>query len=414
MPESTAALAVAGGAPALSDLPPFPSWPQGTVEEENGLLAVLRSGKWGSAQGDVVASFEGEFAEYQGSRHAVAAANGTVALVVALRALGVGLGDEVIVPSYTFFATAAAPLFVGALPVFVDIDPRTHLMDPVAVRSAITDRTKAIIPVHIAGNIADMDALLQLKQEFGIPIIEDAAQAAGAYYKGGPVGAIGDIGTFSFQSSKNIASGEGGILVTNDDALSDAIYSMVNVGRVRGGGWYEHRALGYNLRLSEFQGAVLRAQLRRHPEQQELRAANAARLRAGLIDCAGIELPPENPDVTAHGHHLFMMRFPELGRAGLRDAAVRALQAEGVPGVFPGYVALHQNEALLAESASIAVRLGLSVPEAACPMTELVCADTIWLGQHVLLGTENQINGVIQALRKVAGAVEELRAIAAE
>jgi len=407
---TTTALAIDGGRPALDGLPPFPAWPQHNEADAKALLGVLESGKWGSTHGNLVEQFETEFAAAQGAKHGVALSNGTLALAAALRAAGVGVGDEVIVPPYTFIATASAALFVGAVPTFADVDPDTHLIDPASVERAITDRTKAIIAVHLAGNVADLDALNRIADTNGLTLIEDAAQASGAAWRGRPVGAIGHLGTFSFQTSKNLTAGEGGIVLTDDDRLASAVYSLVNVGRVRGGGWYEHASVGYNLRLTEFQGALLRSQLTRLAEQQKLRDENAKLLTERLSGVAGVQVDREPAEVTAHGRHLFMFRVPELGRAGLRDAAAKALNAEGVVGASSGYVPLHRNEALVAESKALADRLGQPYPEADCPVADLVCTDTIWLPQPTLLGTAEQTNAVADAIIKVVGAGERLAA----
>ncbi|ACQ81590.1 Glutamine--scyllo-inositol transaminase [Beutenbergia cavernae DSM 12333] len=408
MTVTTPSLAVHGGRAELDGLPDFPTWPQSGAEEERGILDVLHSGKWGSTHGDVVATFEQEFAQAQQARHAIALSNGTLALAAALRAAGVGVGDEVIVPPYTFIATAAAPLFVGAVPVFADVDASTHLLDPAATEAAITERTKAVMPVHLAGNVADMTAFAELGRRHGIAVIEDSAQAVGAQWGGRGVGTLGDLGTFSFQTSKNMSAGEGGIVTTDDDELAGAVYSLVNVGRVPGGGWYQHAAVGYNLRLTEFQGAILRAQLARLPEQQAVRETNARALQEQLAGVEGVAVAPLDPCVTAHGRHLFIFRVPELGDAGLRDAAARALAAEGVPGVSTGYVPLHRNAALVAETRALAQRLGQPVPEAACPRADQVSRDTLWLPQHVLLGSAEQVAAVGRAIAKVARSAHEL------
>lgn len=404
----TSTLALHGGTAALADVPALPRWPQGGQEEEQALVDVLRSGAWGSTHGEVVRTFEAEFAQFQQTKHAVALANGTLALAASLRATGVGVGDEVIVPPYTFIATASAALFVGAIPVFADVDEHTHLLDPAAAEAAITERTKAIIPVHLAGNVADMDAFQAIGERHQVAIIEDAAQAVGAQWQGRGVGALGDVGTFSFQSSKNLSSGEGGIVTTDDDALAAALYSLVNVGRVPGGGWYQHDSVGYNLRLTEFQAAILRVQLRQLPELQRQRAANDALLRDLLSDVDGVQIATPDPRVTSHGHHLFIFRVPELGAHGKRDAAVEALAAEGVPGASPGYVPLHKNEAVANESRALAERLGQPLPQAACPNADRVSSDTIWLPQFSLLGSDEQTEAIATAITKVAGATDAL------
>lgn len=398
---SHSTLAIDGGSPELAGLEPFPQWPQFTDEEEQGLLGVLHSGAWGSTHGQEVATFEREFAQAQGAEHAIALSNGTLAIVAALRAAGVGVGDEVIVPPYTFIATASAPLFLGAIPVFADVDPSTHLLDPAAAEAAITPRTKAIIPVHLAGNVADMTAFAEISSTHGVAIIEDSAQAVGAAWEGRGVGTFGASGTFSFQSSKNITAGEGGIVTTNDPQMANALYPLVNVGRVPGGGWYQHDSVGYNLRLTEFQAAVLRPQLRRLAHQQEVRERNALALTDQLAEVPGVHVAPSDPRVT-HGRHLFIFRVP--GLPGGRDAAVAALAAEGVPAPSTGYVPLHRNHAVLSESAVLAERLGLQVPSYECPRADVVASDTIWLPQTVLLGTEQQVRAVGAAIGKVVRA----------
>lgn len=401
-------LAVHGGSAALADLPPLPTWPQGGEEEERAVLEVVRSGAWGSTHGEVVRAFEREFAEAHDAKHAIALANGTLALAASLRAVGVGVGDEVIVPPYTFIATASAALFVGAIPVFADVDANTHLMDPAAAEAAITERTKAIIPVHLAGNIADLDAFTKIGERHEVAIIEDAAQAVGAGWDGRRVGAIGDVGIFSFQTSKNISAGEGGIVLTDDDDLANKLYSLVNVGRVPGGGWYQHDSVGYNLRLTEFQGAVLREQLKRFDSLQQVRDQNAALLRELLADVDGVQVDPVDSRVSNHGQHLFIFRVPELGKAGKRDAAVAALHAEGVVGAATGYVPLHRNEAVRTDSADLASRLGQPLPQSECPNADLVSSDTIWLPQYALLGSAEQTTAIAEAIRKVVTAADEL------
>jgi dTDP-4-amino-4,6-dideoxygalactose transaminase len=382
----------------MGDHTMMPDWPEYGDDEAKALLEVLNSGKWGSTSGDVVATFEQEFAEYQQAGHAICLANGTLAIAVALRASGVGIGDEVIVPPYTFIATASAALFVGAVPVFADVDPDTHLLDPAAVEAAITERTKAIVVVHLAGRPADMDAFTALGARHGLAVIEDAAQAHGAAYKGRPVGAIGDLGTFSFQSSKNITAGEGGAVLTDSPKLASALYSLVNVGRVPGGGWYQHEVVGYNLRLTEFQAAILRVQLRRHPRLQEIRERNARLLTDLLSDVDGVRLAPDDPAITAHGRHLFMLRVPALAAPGRREAALKSLAAAGLDRVSPGYVPLHRNAAVLREAQAITDRLGQPYPEPNCPNADQVSTDTLWLPQTYLLGTEDQTQALATTL----------------
>lgn len=404
-------LAVRGGKATFPGGNPFPGWPVYDDLEEKAILEVLHSSRWGSTDGDVVATFEQEFADYQQADYATCLTNATVGLAVALRAVGVTIGDEVIVPPYTFIATASSAIFIGAVPVFADVDPITHLIDPSTVERSITQRTKAIVAVHLAGRPADLAALTEISRRHGLAIVEDAAQAHGASYRGRRVGAVGDVGAFSFQSSKNMTSGEGGVLVTNDAELASALYSSVNVGRVKGGGWYDHRSIGYNLRLTEFQAALLHAQLTRHPAQQQLRERNALLLSealADLVDADELIIAPPSPDVTEHGRHLFIFRVPRLGACGLRDEAVEAMRAEGLPAVSTGYLPLQHNAALLKEAAVICDRLGRTYQPNECPNADLVAEDTIWLPHNYLLGTEEQTHDLADAIRKVVTAADLL------
>lgn len=399
----TSLLARDGGQPVRTE--PFPRWPVGGDAEVAALADVLRSGAWGSTHGNRVTQFEAEFARYQDARHCVCVCNGTVALDTALRALGVGVGDEVIVAPYTFVASAAAVVYVGAVPVFVDVQPGTHLLDPALIKAAITSRTKAIMAVHIAGRPCDMDAVTALAREHDLAVIEDAAQAHGASWRGTAVGALGDAGTFSFQTSKNISAGEGGAIVTNDDAIADRLYSRANVGRHRGGGWYEHSSIGYNLRLTEFQAAVLQCQLARHPEQQATREKNAHYLGALLSSISGVRLADPDDRITAHGRHLFVFRLP--GLAGKRDAVVDALAAEGVP-ASAGYTGLHRNAALVREAVRNAGHVGGDYRPRECPVSDELAADSIWLRQELLLAGQADMRDIATAVEKVLAHVSEL------
>src|SRR5438034_8031261 len=231
-------LALLGGKPIRSR--PFTLWPIFGKVEEKRLLRALRSGNWGRLDGDEVAEFEERFAAMHGCKHGIAVVNGTVSLRIALQAAGIRAEDEVIIPPYTFFSTASAVIEANAVPVFSDIDLDTFNLDPKAVAAAITPRTRAIIPVHFAGQPADMDAIMALARKHKLVVIEDAAHAHGASYRNRPAGSLGDLASFSFQSSKNLTAGEGGIITTNNDALARACRSIHNCGRVPGGLWYEH------------------------------------------------------------------------------------------------------------------------------------------------------------------------------
>src|SRR5688572_12235477 len=223
-------LALFGGKPVRTR--PFPSWPIFGKQEEKRLLRTLRSGKWGKLNGAEVAEFEQRFADMHGCKYGIAVVNGTVSLRIGLMAAGLRAEDEVIVPPYTFFSTASAVIEANAVPVFADVDPNTFNLNPESVEAAITGRTKAIIPVHFAGQPADMDALMTIAGKHKLIVIEDAAHAHGASYKNRPAGSIGHMASFSFQSSKNMTAGEGGIITTNDDSLADSCRSIHNCGRI--------------------------------------------------------------------------------------------------------------------------------------------------------------------------------------
>jgi dTDP-4-amino-4,6-dideoxygalactose transaminase len=396
-------LALHGGTPVRTT--PFTSWPIWDAREEQALLRALHSGEWGIG-GSETEAFEAELAAVVGVTHSLTVTTGTSALVAALRACGVGYGDEVIVPPYTFVATATACLLAGALPVFADIDPLTYTLDPAAVEACITPRTRAIMPVHIGGYPADMDRLLEVGRRHGLRVIEDAAQAIGARWRDRSVGSIGDMGSFSFQSSKNINSGEGGALTTNDAELHQQAWSYKNCGRTPGGLWYQHDVLGDNLRLSQFQAAILRAQLTRLEEQAELRLTNGGYLCAGLRALGGIEPQPEDARVTRHGFHLVIARYNAEAFSGWSRARfIEALRAEGIP-CAQGYVPIYQAEGVRQGSADLHKAMGSTPAAIDCPVAVRVCAEeSIWIGsQSVLLGTQQDMDDILTAIEKIRAA----------
>jgi dTDP-4-amino-4,6-dideoxygalactose transaminase len=270
--------------------------------------------------GPNVRAFEEEFAAYCGATHCIGVGSGTDALILALRAAGIGPGDEVITVSYTFFADVEAIVLVGARPVFVDIEPDTYCLDPAALEACITPRTRAVIPVHLCGQPADMAPILAVARRYGLFVLEDACQAHGAQYRGQRVGTLGDAACFSFYCSKNLgAYGEGGAVVTNDDELAAAVRRLRDHGSDRR---YEHVTIGTNSRLDEVQAAVLRVKLRYLDTWNQQRAAVAAAYQAALADC-GLILPAVRPDRT-HVYHLYLVQSPH------RDALAAHLAACGV------------------------------------------------------------------------------------
>ena len=264
-------LALLGGEPVRRR--PLGRWPLITDEEIEAVKRVLRRGKlcatmYGSEE---VAKFEEEFAAAIGVKRAVAVSSGTAALDVVLRAVGVKLGDEVITTPYTFIATATSILHNHGVPVFADVEARTRNIDPGEIEKKVTERTKAIVVVHFAGHPAEMDEIMEIAERHGLYVIEDAAHAHLAEYKGRKVGGIGHAAIFSFQESKNMTAGEGGIITTNDEELAERCISLREHGRRRDKPWYYHEMLGWNYRMTEMQAAILRVQLRRLPRITEER-----------------------------------------------------------------------------------------------------------------------------------------------
>ncbi len=288
------------------------------------------------AGGPFVAEFEKDFASFCECRHAIGLGNGTDALWLALLAGGVGPGDEVITVPSTFMATAEAITYCGATPVFVDIDERTYTLDPAGLEGALTTRTKAIIPVHLFGQAADMDPILKFARAHGLLVIEDAAQAHGAEYKGRKVGSIGDAGCFSFYPGKNLgAFGEAGAVITNDSKLKEKICVLRDHGQTRK---YHHAVVGWNCRMDGIQAAVLRVKLRHLAHGNELRREHAARYRSVLAGTEEIILPVE-ANYATHVYHVYAVRVPE------RDEVLRVMEGEGISCGIHYPVPVHLQEA---------------------------------------------------------------------
>jgi perosamine synthetase len=299
-------------------------------EEEAAVLAVLRSGQ--IAQGERVREFEEHFAAAIGAKFAVASSSGTASLHLSLLALGIGPGDEVITSAFTFIASANAALYVGARPVFADIDPRTYNIDPSAVAAKITSRTKAILPVHLYGNPADMRAICEIADQHGLYVVEDAAQAAAAAIDGKPVGTFG-IGNFSLYPTKNITSVEGGMLTTDDPDLAERVRRLRNHGQSER---YRHEILGYNLRMTDIHAAIGLAQLHRLNEITQKRRANALYLNAGLADV--LDIPYVAPGYT-HAYNQYTVRIPD----GRRDLVAERLRERGVGTAIHYPLCVHQQ-----------------------------------------------------------------------
>src|SRR5688572_8676736 len=399
------ALALLGGTPVRTA--PFSAWPVFGDAEERALARTLRSGKWGKLDGGEVAMFERRFAKYCGAKHAVAVVNGTASLRIALLAAGIEAGDEVIIPPYTFFATAAAVVEANATPVFVDIDREAFNIDPKLIERAITPRTRAIIVVHLGGLPCDMDAIMAIARKHNVTVIEDAAHAHGSEYRGKRVGGIGHMGSFSFQSSKNLTCGEGGIITTNDDALAERCRSIHNCGRVPGGAWYEHHVISANYRLGELAGAILNCQLDRLDEQTNTRDRNGKYLDAKLSKIPGVAPQRRTADATRHAYHLYTMRIDEGAFGVPRERILKAIAAEGVP-IAGGYIVpLHRqpmfvNKAFGPYTGCDNARPNLSYTDVRLPVVERISAsEGAWMTHNLLLGTQRDMDDVVGAFEKV-------------
>jgi dTDP-4-amino-4,6-dideoxygalactose transaminase len=395
-------LAILGGEPAIKK--PFVRWPQWGEREMERLREALDSGYWG-LYSKVIQEWECKFAGLQGVRYASSVANGTVSLVASLRALGVGHGDEVIIPPYTFSATAGAVLWTGAIPVFADIDLGSFNLDPDSVREHVTPKTRAIVPVHIAGCPADMTEFRRIAEEHQLGLVEDAAQAIGAVWEGQAIGGIGDYGSFSCQSSKNLPCGEGGMVTTNDPDLWDRFERVKNCGRAPHGSESSYQTIGTNIRMSAFQAAVLLGQTEKFSEEFSQREKNWAHLKESLAEVPGMELQARDPRVEKHALHLLILRYDAEAFGGVpRSLFLEALAAEGVEAPHGGYQPIYKDPGFLADIPRFL--RNLHVPHYAdihLPNTEKVCSEiSVWIRQNALLGeTPEQVEGVAQAVKKI-------------
>jgi len=382
----------------------FP-WPIHDETEINAVVDIVRSGEWGNPNCDGnVASFEKEFSEFCETKYALSCVNGSVALRLSLIACGVRPGDEVIVPPYTFIATASIVMEANCVPVFADIEPDTYNLDPLAVEKAITPRTKVIIPVHFAGQACNMDTIMAIARKHNLKVIEDACHAHGGEYKGKKLGSIGDAGCFSFQSSKNLTSGEGGIVVTNDKKIFDLVNSLRNVGRIEGGQWYEHHNLGCNYRITQLQAVLLSCQLKRLEEQTQLRNKNGLYLNTLLERIDGISPLTRGHGETIHTYHLYIFRFDRSKFNNLpKPEFSKMLAAEGIPS-FMGYPEPLYKQPVFQEKNIFcyAIPENVDYSKVCCPVTEKACyEEAVWIMQHAMLGTNEDMEKFAEAILKI-------------
>jgi len=402
----THAATPASTASAAPITPAAPVWPLVNAADETALIEVLRSGRWGRTTGGKrVAAFEATFARRMKARHCIATSSGTTALLTALGALNIGPGDEVILPAYTFVATFNSITASFALPVFADTEAATFQVDPKSVAAALSPATRLILPVHIGGSPADLDALSALARSRSLPLIEDACQAPLAEWRGHPVGTQSLGGCFSFQASKNLTAGEGGAILTNDDAFADLCYNYHTPG---GGRPAPSSGRGANYRLTEFQAALLVSQMARLESQAQTRDANAAHLSALLRQIPGMTPAALTPGSTRSAWHLYMFRYDAKAFSGLpRAKFIQALAKQGVA-VSSGYTRLNTSAHVLALADNphyqrIYGKTALKawIERNACPVNDVLVEEALWLPQTKLLTDRSEMERIATVIADV-------------
>ncbi|MBV9626316.1 MAG: DegT/DnrJ/EryC1/StrS family aminotransferase [Acidobacteria bacterium] len=412
-------LAICGGERLRKN--PFTQWPLSTNEEKAALEDVLESSRWGGQPfpGKYAAAFASRFAEFHTAKFGQCVNTGTVAIQAALKAIDIQPGDEVIVPAYTWEGTVGPVLLLNAVPVFVDIDPDTYCLDAKLIEKAITRKTKAILPVHLGMRFADMDLILQIAAKHKLKVIEDCAHAHGGMWKGKGAGSMGDLGTFSFQSSKLITCGEGGAVITNNLEYLERVQSYINAGRASVTDQFHHRIVGFNYRLGEFQAAVLGPQLDRLPLHAKIREENMAHFEKRLQGTPAIGLLKTDARITRLAPYGFVLKyFSEQAKATPRAAFVGALQLEGVPcdGLF--YEPVYKSSLFPVKPAdfpaltwgreqSLDLRNMYSCPESERAAYE----EAVWFPHQLFLGGREDVDAIADAIQKVLANLEELRGL---
>jgi perosamine synthetase len=399
-------LALLGGKPVRNGA--FPGWPVLEKNDRDGWEKVLNEGHWCRLDGNYANSFEKAYAELTGTKHCLVTANGTSALFTSLNAMGIGPGDEVIVPPYTFVATINVVLLNHALPVFVDSDRMSSQIDANKIEAAITPKTRCIIPVHIGGNAADIDKTLAIGKKHSIPVLEDACQAHLGEWRGRKLGAWGQCGCFSFQASKNLNSGEGGAIISDDGDFIERCYAFHNNGRGRRRAGFSYAHGGANLRMTEFQAALLLQQMTRVAEQSRVREENAKYLTKLLAEIPGITPAKQFEGCTRNAYHLYMLNYDKAAFAGVsRDRFLKALRAEGIPG-SDGYSPINKEPFLKEVLGSRAYKQIYGEERLAAwwannnfPENDRLCEEAVWFTQTMLLGPRSDMDEIAAAIRKI-------------
>lgn len=416
-------LAILGGPKTRTQ--PYPTWPVWDQRDIDAVTEVIKSGRWGGYPypGPKTAELAEKFAELQGGGYAVPMANGTVTMEVALRAAGIGWGDEVIVPAYTFQATASAPMAAGAIPVIVDVDANSYCIDPQAIERAITTRTKAVIPVHLGHQMADMDAIMALAEKHDLVVIEDCAHAHGAKWNGKGAGTIGQFGSFSMQSSKILTTGEGGILLCRTPELAGTAASLIDCGRSHAlGGGPEDDTLDYhmggNFRLSELAAALALVGIKRFPAQAAEREEMAAYMDEALSEVTGVRVLQRDARHTRRSFYRYIFAIDPPAFGVEHDLLCAALEAEGV-GCWVGYEAMHHYTLFQPQKSALAVpnafpeyfkfeKMHLPVAECACEH------EAVWLDESIFRAGPQGVDDAVTAIKKIQANAQALRQAAEE
>jgi dTDP-4-amino-4,6-dideoxygalactose transaminase len=401
-------LAILGGKPLRCGA--FPAWPRYLAADAQRVQGVIESLHWGGypMPSRYAGEFADRFAAAHGASYGLCVANGTIALVAALQAAGIRFGDEVIVPAYTWDGTATAVLFAGGVPVFADVDPDTYCLDLESARRAITPRTRAILPVHLAMRFAEMDGLLELARQHNLKVIEDCAHAHGGEYGGRGAGSMGDLGCFSFQESKLMTAGEGGIVITSSLQIFEHLQSQVNCGRASRTDQFKQRVLGANYRITELQAALLIGQLDMLPELAAKRARNAALLSSALSAIPGVRPLPGQRGITREAIYCYVFQYRPERRDVARDLFVAALEAEGIPCDGRFYEPVYRSDLFYATPENCPqLCLDRDRPvdysTVRCPVSERAAYDeSVWLPQFLLLGDEKDVEEIATAVAKVS------------
>jgi dTDP-4-amino-4,6-dideoxygalactose transaminase len=411
-------LAISGGAPVRRK--PFTSWPIFDREDSRALQEVLASRNWGGYPfpNQYADRFAQSFARLHGAKYGLVVANGTIAIEVALKASGIAPGEEVIVPAYTWEGTVGPILRLNAIPVFVDIDPDTYCLDARLAEAAVTPRARALLPVHLGMCFADLDALLRIAKKHQLVIIEDCAHAHGGRWRAKGAGATGDLGCFSFQSSKLMTAGEGGAVITSNLDYYERAQSYTNCGRASATDRYRNRLIGFNYRMTEFQAALLEGQLRRLPEQAKTRQANMQLFESSIRGARGLAALKHDRRNTQVAAYQYVFKYlPDQFEGIPRSAFLGALEMEGIPcdGLFyePVYrSALFPLDPRDFPALSWAREQPIDFKEVRCPVSERAAyQEAVWLPHHIFLGTRRDTEDIVNAVTKVLEHIGELRGL---